>query len=35
MPNPALLKAAGYGSLLVAIKHAVSVERNINEKATQ
>ncbi|KAJ5872313.1 uncharacterized protein N7529_004666 [Penicillium soppii] len=24
MPNPALLKAAGYGSLLVAIKHAAS-----------
>jgi hypothetical protein len=33
MPNTTLLKVAGYGSFLVAIKHAVRMERNINDKA--
>jgi hypothetical protein len=30
MPSTTLLTAAGYGSFIVAIKHAVSIEQNIN-----
>jgi hypothetical protein len=33
MPNTTLLKVAGYGSFLVAIKHAVSIEKTVYGKA--